>query len=191
MKEIILASASPRREALLRQIGLKFRVETEGYQEETNLNLKPGELVRYLSLQKARAVSAGHPDAIVIAADTIGYLQGMILGKPETEAEAVEMLMAISGKTHLVITGFTIIATEEGKTLTRSVETKVTMKRLSHREIESYVRSGEWVDKAGAYAIQGLGSVLVKEIKGDYYNVVGLPLNALATALKQFGIHVL
>ncbi|MFH1638913.1 MAG: nucleoside triphosphate pyrophosphatase [Chloroflexota bacterium] len=191
MKEIILASASPRRIELLQKIGLRFRAEASDYREGKNLALKPHELVKYLSLQKARAVAAKHPDALVIAADTIGYLEGKVLGKPETEERAQVMLAAISGKTHAVISGLTIMDKGQARTLTRAVETKVTMKKLTKNEIASYVRTGEPLDKAGAYAIQGLGAILVKEIHGDYYNVVGLPLSVLAASLKRFGIRIL
>ena len=144
-----------------------------------------------LSLVKAEAVAARHKNAVVIGADTIGVLEGRILGKPRTVKEAIEMLQDMSGKCHTVITGFTIIDTDTRKIVTQSVDTKVFFRKLTLSEIEFYVNSGEPMDKAGAYAIQGLGSILVEKIVGDYYNVIGLPLCSLALALKDFGIDVL
>ena len=113
------------------------------------------------------------------------------MGKPHSPNEAKRILKAISGRSHVAITGFTILDTTNGKTLSRVVETRVHMRKLSEREIDSYVSSSEPLDKAGAYAIQGLGSVLIDKIEGDYYNVMGLPLSAFTQALKSFGVHVL
>ena len=191
MKEIILASSSPRRSELLRQLGLQFTVDSTDHDENVSPAAEPRQLVRELSLKKARAVAARHRNAIVIAADTMGVLEGQVLGKPENDNQAVEMLKAMSGKCHTVITGFSIIDTDTNKTTSRTVETRVYFRQLDPSEINAYVRSGESRDKAGAYAIQGLGSVLVEKIDGDYTNVVGLPLSALALALKEFGINIL
>jgi septum formation protein len=190
MKKIILASASPRRKELLEKIGLKFDVEPSDYDEEINLKLEPHELVRQISVKKAKIVAARHKDAIIIAADTIGVIGSKIIGKPHTENEARKMLKEISGKPHAVITGFTILDTAANKIISRTVNTKVYIKKLTRQEIDAYVKTGEPLDKAGAYAIQGLGAVIVDKIEGDYYNVMGLPLNALTTALKEFGINV-
>jgi len=191
MKAIILASASPRRKELLEQIGLSFRVEPSNYQENIRFDLEPHDLARALSLEKARLVARNHRNALVIAADTFIVFEGKILGKPRTETEAKEMLETINGKPHSVITGFTIIDSDSNKTLSRSVETKVHLRKLSSDEIDAYVRSKEPLDKAGAYAIQGLGSVIVEKIEGDYFNVIGLPLSALTESLKEFGVHIL
>lgn len=191
MKKIVLASASPRRKELLAKLGLKFKVDPGDYEEELTPGLEPHQLAKKLSLEKARAIAPKYQNAVIIAADTFGVLEDSILGKPHNEREAGEMLAAMSGKMHLVITGFTILDTETGKTLTRSVETKVYFKQLTPEEIETYVKSGEPLDKAGAYAIQGLGAVLVERLDGDSYNVIGLPLAALAESLKEFGVKVL
>ena len=191
MKKIILASASPRRKALLKQIGLKFEVEPSKQKEILDTRLEAGELVKKLSQEKAGEVAQEHGDAIIIAADTVVLLGRKILGKPHDRLDARNMLRALSGKSHRVITGFTIIDTESKRTLSRSVETIVYIKLLTSSEIDAYVDSGEPLDKAGAYAIQGLGSVIVERIEGDYFNVVGLPLEALAESLKEFGIDVL
>lgn len=191
MKKIILASASPRRKELLEKIGLEFEVDPSNNREDLSSSLKPHDLAKSISREKALAVASKHKGAIVIAADTFGVFKGKIIGKPNTEAEARKMLATLSGKSHLVITGFTIMDTETNKILSRSVETKVHIKRLTAEEIDAYVRSKEPLDKAGAYAIQGLGAVIVEKIEGDYFNVIGLPLYALTESLKEFGIHVI
>ena len=191
IRTIILASASPRKKEILKKTGLKFKVDESDYEEKVDPGLKPHELARFLSREKARDVARRHRDALVIAADTIVLLRGRLFGKPRNEEQAKEMLRALSGKAHSVITGFTIIDTAGKKEISRSVESKVFFKRLSADEIETYIRSGEPLDKAGAYGVQGLGAVIVKRIEGDFFNVVGLPLNALAESLKEFGVNVL
>jgi septum formation protein len=191
MKRIILASASPRRKELLEKIGLKFEVEPSDYAEDMRSELSPDELARSISLEKAKVVAGKHKNAIVIAADTFIVSRGKILGKPNTPAEARKMLMTLKGRSHSVITGFTILDTDKNKVLTKSVETIIHIKNLTSQEVDAYVKSKEPLDKAGAYAIQGLGSVIVERIEGDYFNVIGLPLSVLAEGLKEFGIHIL
>lgn len=190
MKKIILASASPRRRELLEKIGLKFEAEPSALEERVLATSDPHKLAIENSLAKARAIAAKHRNAIIIAADTFGVFRGKIIGKPHTPAEARKMLQTLSGKSHLVITGFTIIDIESGKTVSRSVETKVYFRKLTPEEIDAYIATGEPLDKAGAYAIQGLGAVVIDRIEGDYYNVIGLPLCALAEELKEFGVRV-
>jgi len=153
--------------------------------------LKPHELAKAISRGKALAVASKHQNAIIIAADTFVVCRGKIMAKPGTEAEARVMLRAISGRAHSVITGFTILDTGKNKILSQAVETIVHVKQLSSKEIDAYVRSGEPIGKAGAYEIQGLGSVIIEKIEGDYFNVVGLPLSSLAESLKKFGVHIL
>jgi septum formation protein len=191
MKRIILASASPRRKALLEQICLKFTVDARVREDTEFVGQEPHQLVREISLKKAESVASGYPNAIIIAADTFGVIDGCIIGKPHSESEAHAMLAALSGKSHTVITGFTVLDTLTRKAVSRSVETTVYMKRITKSEIEAYVKTGEPLDKAGAYAIQGLGAVLVEKIEGDYFNVMGLPMCALAEVLKEFGVNVL
>ena len=191
MRKIVLASASPRRKELLQKIGLKFEVDAGNCAEEIDPALKPDEIVRRISIEKAHAVASRHKDAVIIAADTIGVIGTKLLGKPHTVVEARKMLAQISGKSHEVITGFTVLDTATNKIVSGTVSTAVYVKKLSKQEIDAYVRTGEPLDKAGAYGIQGLGAVIVEKIEGDYYNVVGLPLNALAEALREFGISVL
>ncbi len=189
--EIVLASASPRRRELLEKIGLRFTVDASDYPEDVFFDLKPRERAQRVSLEKARAVVPRHPRALIIAADTFGVLRGRVLGKPRDAGQAISMLKALSGRAHLAITGFTVLESATGSYLSRAVSTRVHMRKLGQGEIESYVKTGEPLGKAGAYAIQGLGAVLVDSIEGDFYNVVGLPLSALARALKGFGVRVL
>lgn len=191
MRKIILASASPRRKEILKITGLDFTVRTSEYEEEHNLSLKPRELARFLSRKKAEAVAHEYNNAIIIAADTFIVFKDRLLGKPHTEKEAEKMLRMLSGKVHSVITGFTIIDKDSAEKISRSVETKVHFKNLRDEEIIAYVRSKEPLDKAGAYAIQGLGALLIKKIDGDFFNVMGLPLYALGESLKKFGVNVL
>ena len=191
MRRIVLASASPRRKQLLEQIGLRFEVEPSDYEEDIASGSEPHEMAKRLSLGKARAAARKHRKALIIAADTFVVFGDRILGKPHSNAEAREMLRALNGQAHSVISGFTILDTETGKVVSWSVETRVHMRKLTLRDIDGYVRSKEPLDKAGGYAIQGRGAVLVERIEGDYFNVVGLPLSALADALREFGIKVL
>jgi septum formation protein len=188
MRKIILASASPRRRELLEMTGLQFTVCVSDYKEDLDLKLKPRALARFLSLKKAENVAGRHRDAIIIAADTFIVFKDRLLGKSHTDEEAGKMLQMLNGKMHCVLTGFTIIDTGSNKALSRSVATRVYFKKLGREEISSYVKSGEPLDKAGAYAIQGLGAALIDKIDGDYFNVVGLPLNALKENLKKFGV---
>ena len=190
MKAIILASASPRRRDILKKTGLKFTVDGSCDEEKFKLGMGPRALARSLSLQKAQSVAARHRNALIIAADTFILLKGEVLGKPHTEEEALRMLKRLNGRVHSVITGFTIIYTKSGKKISRSAETKVHFRRLTMKQIESYVASGESLDKAGGYAIQGLGAVLVKKIEGDFFNVVGLPLKMVTQGLKEFGVNI-
>lgn len=191
MKTIILASASPRRKEILEKTGLKFSVDESDYEENMDIGLKPHELAMCHSIGKARAVARKYKNALIISADTIVVLKNRVFGKPRNSEEAKQMLKALSGKAHSVITGFTILDTAGKKEISKTVESKVFFKRLSKDEIETYIKSGEPLDKAGAYGVQGLGAVIVKRIEGDFFNVMGLPLNAVAESLKKFGIKLL
>ncbi len=191
MKNIILASGSPRRKELLEKIGLKFTVDVPDIEEDITTSSSPAELVKELSKRKAESIAKQHPNSIIIAADTIGVLRGKIIGKPHTAGQAKKMLKSLSGGSHLVITGFTILDTATQKTVSKNVKTKVYFRELNKSGIEAYVATGEPLDKAGGYAIQGLGALLVDKIEGDYYNVIGLPLSSLAECLKEFGVKVL
>jgi septum formation protein len=190
MKPVVLASSSPRRKELLEKIGLKFTVDPVDIDEKLPLNHDPLRLAKSISLKKALAASSRHPGALVIAADTFGVIDGKLLGKPADKAQAVAMLEEMSGNCHRVITGFTVIDGVTGRTVSRAVQTMVYFRNLSSSEITEYVNTGEPLDKAGAYAIQGLGALLVDRIDGDYYNVIGLPLSALAVELRKFGVRL-
>jgi len=189
--EIILASRSPRRRELLNQIGLKgFRVASPEVDEQVEGNPAPGALVEELSLRKAKAVrEQALEDDIIIAADTVVVLDGAILGKPADERDAFAMLSALSGNRHRVYTGVTVLQGE--RACTQHEETLVAFRELEPDEIGAYIATGEPMDKAGAYGIQGLGSLLVSRLEGDYFNVVGLPLFRLGQMLAKFGLNPL
>ncbi|MCX6005144.1 MAG: Maf family protein [Chloroflexi bacterium] len=191
MKPIILASASLRRRELLENIGLKFTVDPVETEEDLSRDLEPRKLAKIISREKAGVAAARHRDAVIIAADTFGVIEGKLLGKPKNKLQARQMLKLLSGKPHTVITGFTIMDSGTGKICSKAVVTKVYFRKLSGVEIDAYVRSGEPMGKAAGYAIQGLGSLLVERIEGDYFNVMGLPVGALAAELKKFGIDLL
>lgn len=191
MKEIVLASGSPRRKALLEQIGMEFTIDSDIEEVKGIRGLLPAQLAMNISMKKALSVVSRHPDALVIAADTFGVLDDLMMGKPCSIANARKMLASLSGRAHSVITGITVLDTATDKMISRHVETLVYLKELSSAEIESYLKTGEPFDKAGAYGIQGMGAVLVEKIEGDYFNVMGLPLCELADMLKEFGVNVL
>lgn len=184
MKPFILASKSPRRKELLEQIHLHFSIVTSEVEEKIDNTLTPEEQVVSLAMQKAEAVFKNHEDKIVLGADTIVVIDGKILGKPKDEAEAIEMLKQLSGRTHEVITGVVIRSKEKNISFYEKAE--VTFFPLTEEEIMTYVQSKEPLDKAGAYGIQGLGATLVEKINGDYFTIVGLPIAKVYRALKQF-----
>lgn len=186
MKEIILASQSPRRRELLGRLVPDFTVITDDSAEALIPGEKPPQTVQRLAAEKAEHVSAKtDADALILAADTVVVLDGQILGKPKDEADAFVMLSALSGNTHQVFTGIAVLDTKTGQCVTAFETTKVRFRPLSHREILQYIASGEPMDKAGAYGIQELGALFVEGIEGDYFNVVGLPLCRLGKLLKE------
>ncbi|MCK9418481.1 MAG: Maf family protein [Nitrospirae bacterium] len=189
-KTIILASNSPRRKELLRQIGLDFRVDPADVDERILPGESPEEYAVRVALDKARVAAARAGTGIVIAADTIVVLDDKILGKPADTGDAERMLMMLSGNEHRVITGLVVMDAATGKVLTRTSITRVWFRKLAPLEITSYVASGEPLDKAGAYGIQECGALLVDKIDGCYCNVVGLPLSLLAEMLRDFGFEV-
>ncbi len=188
MKTIILASSSKQRHDILARTRIPFIVEESGYAEDMTLPLAPRDLVQHLAEGKAQAVAARHPDALIIAADTIVVSNGEVFGKPLTEGEAREMLRKLSGVAHDVLTGFVVLDTKTGKKVGRTVETKVMFQTLFDEQIDSYVATGEPLGKAGGYAIQGAGARFAERIEGDMDNVVGLPLQALLEELAKFGV---
>jgi septum formation protein len=191
MRQIILASQSPRRKKLLEQIGLKIKVVPSNIDEKLNPRLRPKGQAEELSLEKAKTVAQKYTDSIIISADTLVDINGDILGKPKNIDEAKRMIKKLQGKTHTVITGFTIMDTKSKKITTDSVETAVTFRKLTDKEIKTYISKEKPLDKAGAYGVQGIGATLVASITGDFFNIVGLPLSTIIPALKKFGIEVL
>jgi septum formation protein len=184
---LILASKSPRRYELLKQVGLDFEVIPSRVMEDIVQKESPKEHVIRLAEAKARDIASGYPNRWVIAADTIVYINGSILGKPKSREEAMEMLHRLSGQEHWVLTGFSVFHLGEGKSDKETVQTAVKMKTLSPTEMEWYVQTGEPFDKAGGYAIQGIGSFMIESIRGSYTNVVGLPLCELIQMLNRLG----
>ncbi|PKM83779.1 MAG: septum formation inhibitor Maf [Firmicutes bacterium HGW-Firmicutes-13] len=191
MKKLILASASPRRSDLLKQIGLDFEVIPSSYQEDNFLKLKPEALTREFAKSKAQEVASSSNCGLVIGADTAVILDDKILGKPESIEEAFEMLKKLSGRMHQVITGLAVVNSENGAAETTHSTTKVWFRELTDKEISSYIKTGEPMDKAGAYGIQGCGALFVEKIEGCYFNVVGLPLAELGRILSGLGYEVL
>jgi len=193
-RSLILASASPRREALLAQVGLPFRVQPSGVSEQGAVDAEdPAAFVEQAARAKADEVAARLGDGLVLGADTVVVVGSQVLGKPDSAAQARDMLRCLSGVTHRVYTGLALVQVEGGRVTRRRTAhevTGVTMRRLDEREIEGYVATGEPLDKAGAYGIQGRGAVLVERIEGCYFNVVGLPLARLAAMLQEFGVSV-
>lgn len=177
----ILASASPRRKELLRTVIDEFSIIPSEVEEVVPAELVPAKQPEFLSRLKAEDIALKYPKATVIGADTSVIIGERVMGKPKDKKDAKEMLELLSGNTHSVITGCCIICGE--KSVSFSVETKVTFYELSEQEINEYLQTGEPYDKAGAYGIQGKGALLVKEISGDYFNVVGLPIAELSRHL--------
>lgn len=187
-ERFILASASPRRRELLAQVGAEFEIiPAKG--EEVITSSQPQEVVLELSAQKAAEVAGQlqREEAVILGADTVVVYEGQILGKPRDEKEAERMLSMLCGNTHSVYTGVTIVRVQDGKTKHCSFyeETKVTMYPMTRQQILSYIRTGEPMDKAGAYGIQGKGALFVEKIDGDYNNVVGLPVAKVFQMLES------
>lgn len=185
MQNLILASSSPRRKELLENLQLSFNTVSSDVDEHYNPEWKPDEIVMELALRKAKSVSKDHPTSFVIGSDTVVVNENHILGKPKNREEAFSMLKSLSGKTHSVYTGVAIVTpTKEHPFFEK---TDVVFWELTDEEINKYLDTGEPFDKAGAYGIQGFGSVLVKSITGDYFSVVGLPVARTMRELKQVG----
>lgn len=186
MKKFILASASPRRREILEEAGLRHTVMPSDADEALPGGLAPEKYVMELALLKGAAVSKkAEKNSIVISADTVVVSDGEILGKPCDEKDALSMLMRLSGKWHSVLTGYCAIDTDCGAATVKYEETKVKFRDFTEKEALKYIKSGECMDKAGAYGIQGKGRLFVERIEGDYFNVVGLPICALAKMLKE------
>ena len=184
----ILASASPRRRELLQQIGASFDVKVSNAEEIGNNELSAVELVKWNALAKAKAVAAENPNIPVLGADTVVALNGEIFGKPGNDDTARKMLRRLAGRTHQVWTGIAWVS--RGETYTDVVCTDVNMEPIGETAIDNYVATGEPLDKAGAYAIQGRAAVFIDSIEGSYSNVVGLPLAAVAKLAREAGVDI-
>lgn len=186
---LILASKSPRRQELLQRMGLTdFKILVPEADETCPANLSPRETVEYISRVKAEAAkSLVSPEDIVITADTMVFFREQRLGKPKDEEDALHMLSDLQGHSHVVCTGVTVL--QGDRIVTESEATQVYFRRASEAELRGYIATGEPMDKAGAYGVQGLGALLVERIDGDFFNVMGLPVLLLSRMLKKFGIH--
>ena len=191
MAHIVLASASPRRQELLRRMGItEFDIRVPETEEAYPEGLSPRQIVEYISREKADAAAKlCTSEEIVITADTMVFLDDQRLGKPADETDALRMLTALQGRHHTVCTGVTV--RQGSRAVTGSEETEVIFRPASQRELLAYIATGEPMDKAGAYGIQGKGALLVEGIRGDFFNVMGLPLLRLSRMLEQFGITCL
>ena len=192
-RKLILASGSPRRRQLLTQLGISFDVLVSDIDETPHPGESPKAYVERLSLEQASNI-AGRPEvheSVILAADTTVVLEGNILGKPESKEHGIEMLMALSGTTHLVLTGVSVMSAPEATTETLSVETEVQFKTLTTQEAEWYWETGEPKDKAGSYGLQGIGAAFVTTLNGSYSNVIGFPLSETVDLLRAAGISCL
>jgi septum formation protein len=180
---LLLASTSPQRRAILEQLGLPFEVVAPRYDERDDAALAPAELVRAHAAEKARSVAGEAGERPVLGVDTAVIIDGRVLGKPEDESEAAEMLGALSGREHVVVSGLCLLT--PGWEAIEHEETVVSFRELTPRDIAAYIRSGEWRGRAGGYAIQGRGAALVAQVEGDYLNVVGLPAALLVRLLAE------
>lgn len=189
MARIVLASGSPRRQELLTRIGIRdFAVRVPQVEEWYPQGLTPPEIVSYISREKSQAVPS-EEDEIVITADTMVFLDDQRLGKPQDEADALRMLTALQGRRHTVCTGVTV--RQGDRVLTESEATGVIFRPAEESELRAYIATGEPMDKAGSYGVQGKGALLVERLEGDFFNVMGLPVLRLSRMLAQFGIKLL
>ncbi len=191
MAKIVLASASPRRQELLRRIGIEdFDIRVPEVEEAFPQGLTPPEVVAHISREKADAAAAlCTPEEIVITADTMVFLDDQRLGKPADEADALRMLTSLQGRRHTVCTGVTV--RQGARRLTEAESTDVYFRPASREELLAYIKTGEPMDKAGAYGVQGKGALLVERLDGDFFNVMGLPLLRLSRMLARFGVVLL
>ncbi len=195
MPQLILASGSPGRKALLESAHVAFTVDASNYEEDMSLDMPPRDLAMFLSQGKARDVAKRYANAsedmVILAADSFAVFDGQLLGKPHTPERAKEMLTMLSGQTHTFITGFTIIDARTGREHQGAAETKVYFRTISSQDIDNYLAKENVLEKAAAYVVQGLGAAFIDKIEGDYSNIVGLPLAPVAVALKTFNIDLL
>ncbi len=188
---MILASKSPRRKEIFSKLKIPFKTIKSSFEEDMTLDMPPEKLVKFLSHGKAQEVARKYPHHIVIGADTFVVLKNELLGKPRTPQIAKEMLKKISGNVVEIISGITITCHQNKKIVSKATTTKIYIRKLSVSEIDNYIKTGEPLDKAGAFAIQELGATLIKKVEGDYLSAIGLSLFETAKILKEFDIEIL
>lgn len=175
----------------MKLLNIPFEIVVSNYDEEKDVFISPTHMVEELSFKKATTVGKKHKDAIIIGADTTVVLKGEVIGKPKDKKDAIKMLKKLSGTTHEVITGFTLLDSKTGKRITSSVTSQVKLLSLRDDEITAYLNTAEYKDKAGGYAVQELGGIFVDEVHGDFFNIVGLPIKNIRHHLKEFGVKTL
>jgi len=190
MKKIILASLSPRRKELLAAVGLKFEIHPSSF-EEKETHISPAHLALHNAIGKAEDIAKKHKNAIVIGVDTVVAYKKHIIGKPKNKKDAKRILELLNGTTHRVVSGICVIDTEKNKMYTDTEITHIEMDQITDKEIAAYIRHGEGTDKAAGYAIQGIGGLFIKKIRGDYFNVVGLPMHKLKKILEKAGVKII
>lgn len=190
MRKIILASTSKHRKELLIKAGLVFEVVPCNYEEDMTLDMMPSELAKHLSYEKAKSVASNFKDAIIISADTFVSFQDKVIGKPHTVERAQQTLRTLSGQTHSVFTGFTIIDTKEDKVVSNVVETRVTFKEVSDETINNYIKTGNPLKYAGSYTLNDIMEDFIEKIEGDQLNIIGLPVESVVETLKEFDVNI-
>ncbi|MDO9231679.1 MAG: Maf family protein [bacterium] len=190
-RKIILASRSARRKALLEQMGLEFEVRESEYEEDMTAMSDPYELVKFLARKKGEDVAKHYEDAIIISGDTFTIFEGKFIGKPKDEEDAFQTLRNFSGKTHEMVSGFAIIDTKNKIVVNDFDKAQVKFRDLSEEEIADYVATKEPLSRGGSYGMMELGAVLIESIEGDFYSVIGLPLNKIYPELKKMGVDIL
>ena len=190
-RKIVLASRSPRRKNLLKQIGLEFEIRESKYDEDMTAMDDPRKLVKFLALKKGEEVARHYKDAIIISGDTFVIFNNKFIGKPKNKEEAKKVLKNFSNKTHSIVSGFALIDAKTKKVINDYGEAKVKFRDLSEAEIDNYIATGEPFDMAGSYGLMNRAAVLIKGVEGDFYSVIGLPLNKVYLALKELGVDAL
>jgi len=189
-KKIILASSSPRRKELLEAVGLKFEICPSSF-EEKETHISPIHLALHNAIGKAEDIAKCYNNAVIIGVDTVVAYKKHIIGKPKNKKDAKRILELLNGTTHRVVSGICVIDTAKNKVYTDTEITHIEMDRITNKEIAAYIRHGEGTDKAAGYAIQGIGGLFIKKIRGDYFNVVGLPMHKLKKILEKTGVKII
>ncbi len=188
MRQIILATISPRRRQMFKLFGIPFKAVDSGYEEVVHKHLSVEQLVKYLALGKAKAAAKKYPKAIIIAADSVAYFKGKIIGKPKTRQEAIQNFKDFSGKHHEFITGTAVLDAKTGRLITNVTKSKIYFRKLEQKDILDYIKRGHPYDKAGGFSPQGIGFNLLEKMTGDFNNNLGLPLGFVYNALEKLNV---